>query len=103
MRKTRIDAETKISFALIVGVLTSAALLAFGIAFSYLGRGNIALDGSYLLVLGIFTLFATPIIRVLMSIFMFYFEKNRLYTLITLIVFIDIIFALFVVPLLLHL
>ncbi len=55
-------------------------------------------QGLDIILVGIVVLIATPIVRVLMSIFLFMFEKNRLYTAITLIVFIDLMVAVFVIP-----
>ena len=48
--------------------------------------------------MGIIILIATPITRVLLSIFGFLFERNWLYVAITIIVFLDLMVAIFVIP-----
>ena len=48
--------------------------------------------------LGAIVLIATPVVRVLMSVFLFAAEKDRLYTLITAVVLTLLVFSLFVTP-----
>ncbi len=93
--------ETAISWMLRAGVIASAAVLAIGILLAYAVPSSYRL-GYELMVLGIFILFSTPIARVLLSIFSFAMERNRIYIAITVVVFIDIMFAIFVVPMLIH-
>lgn len=56
------------------------------------------LDGISFILMGLIILIATPITRVALSIFGFFFERNWLYVAITTIVFIDLIIAIFVIP-----
>ncbi len=60
--------------------------------------GLFNLDGISFIFLGIMILIATPIARVILSIIAFASERNWLYTAITLIVFINLMAAIFVVP-----
>ena len=83
-----------------LGVATSAVLLITGLALSYLYAGSF---GYVLIVAGIFALFSTPVVRVFLSMLSFAGQKNLLYAAITFIVLADIMFALFAVPMLLHL
>ncbi|MDT7860909.1 MAG: DUF1634 domain-containing protein [Saccharolobus sp.] len=55
-----------------------------------------ALDYIYL---GLMILIATPVARVLLGIIQFAREKNKLYTIITAIVFFNLMFAIFLLPL----
>ncbi|MCL4379405.1 MAG: DUF1634 domain-containing protein [Candidatus Marsarchaeota archaeon] len=93
--------ETAISWTLRVGVIASAAVLVIGILLAYASASSYQL-GYELMILGIFILFSTPIARVLLSIFSFAMERNYIYVAITVVVFIDIMFAIFVVPMLIH-
>ena len=95
------EIETFMSWVLRAGVVISVLLLAAGLALIYSSQGAAPSAGTGLLIAGIFVLFMTPIARVLLSIFAFAIEGNRLYMIITLIVFINIMFAIFVVPFLL--
>ena len=61
--------------------------------------GIFNLDGISFILLGLMVLIATPIARVLLSVFAFLFEENWLYMAITLIVFINLMVAIFIVPL----
>ena len=56
------------------------------------------LDGMSFILLGIVVLIATPVFRVLLSVFHFAEEKDWLYVAITLIVLIDLLIALLVIP-----
>lgn len=91
-----------VSWVLRVGVAASAALLLIGMALGYSGQAGASAFGSLLIALGVFVLLVTPITRVLISVIAFSLERNRLYFAITLVVFMDIMFAIFAVPLLLH-
>ena len=94
--------EEVVDLILRAGATTSAVLLIAGLLVVFLtAYGPTA--GNNLLMAGILVLFATPVARVIVSIFMFAAERNRLYTLITAVVFINIIIAIFVVPFMLHL
>ena len=63
--------------------------------------GLFRLDGISFILLGLIVLMATPIARVLISIFAFLYEENWLYFVITAIVFINLMVAIFIVPLIL--
>ncbi len=65
-------------------------------------NGFFSFDGISYITLGLMVLIATPIIRVLYSIYFFGNQKNRLYMLITVIVFFNLVFAIFVIPHILH-
>ncbi len=60
-----------------------------------------SLDGLSLIVLGLVVLIATPVLRVLLGIASFVMEKDWLYAVITIIVFIDLMIAIFIIPALL--
>ena len=94
--------ETIIDFTLRAGATTSAVLLAIGLLLTFFPLYGTAPGGAFI-VTGIFVLFATPVARVILSIFLFAAERNRLYVLITTIVLANIIVAIFVVPFILHL
>jgi uncharacterized membrane protein len=59
------------------------------------------LQGADFILLGIIVLILTPITRVITSVLSFLYERNWLYVLITVIVFIDIMVAIFIVPVIL--
>ena len=94
--------ESMIMWTLRVGAILSALLLASGLIIIFLtgGAGSLGTD---LLVAGVFTLFATPVARVAMSVVLFFLEKNRLYTVITVIVLVNVLVAMFIVPAVLRL
>jgi uncharacterized membrane protein len=125
------DLETDISKALRAGVAICLAFLLVGTALVFINSGAdgytidqivsnastinssgfslveivsglARLDGLSFIFVGLMVLIATPIIRVLMSIFAFAMERNWLYTVITIIVFIDLMVAIFVVPQFIH-
>ncbi len=54
--------------------------------------------GIYYIMLGLVVLLATPVVRVLLSVIWFALEKNPLYTVITLIVLLNLLLAIFVIP-----
>ncbi len=93
--------ENMIWSVLIIGVIISATFLIIGLALTFLTNGA-SIFGTDFLIAGIFALFATPVMRITVSILMFASEKNRLYTVITAIVFINVMVAIFIVPALLH-
>lgn len=59
-------------------------------------------NGLDLILLGLMVLIATPVARVLIGIIKFAREKNTLYTVITLIVFFNLMLAIFILPLIVH-
>ena len=61
-------------------------------------NGLLSYQGLDFILLGIIVLIITPILRVITSVISFMYERNWLYVVITLIVFIDIMVAIFVVP-----
>ena len=61
-----------------------------------------SLDGLSLIVLGLIVLIATPVIRVLLGIASFAMEKDWLYVAITIIVFLDLMIAIFIIPMFLR-
>lgn len=67
---------------------------------SQIVHGVIGLDGISFILLGLVVLIATPIARVLLSVFVFLFEENWLYLAITLVVFINLMVAIFLIPML---
>ncbi len=94
------DIENIIAFTLRAGVLASTAFLAAGLVFIGLPGWQAAASG--MISAGVIFLLATPVLRVLLSILMFAMEKNRLYVAITLVVFMNLLIALFVLPAFLH-
>lgn len=61
--------------------------------------GAAALNGLDLIALGLIVLIATPVARVVLGIIQFAREKNILYTIITTIVLFNLLFAIFIIPL----
>ncbi len=121
------DFEELISYSLRVCLLVSVLLIAIGIALVFTNNGgaqfNITqiasgtnevnssqfsfsqilqsasgLDGIGFIFLGLIVLIGTPVIRVILSVFYFAFERNWLYTVITLIVLLNLLIAIFIVP-----
>lgn len=111
--------EDMISLGLRLGVSLSIALILIGILLLYayapsgvdfsnfttrgLNLGEILyglpkLDGMSFILLGIVVLIATPVLRVMLSVFHFAEEKDWLYVAITLIVLIDLLIALLIIP-----
>ncbi len=60
--------------------------------------GLFTYQGVDFILLGLIVLMATPVARVFLSIFAFLYNKNWIYAVITLIVFIDLMIAVFIVP-----
>lgn len=67
-------------------------------SFGQIVSGLLHPDGISFILMGIIILIATPIVRVLLSTVGFFFERNWLYVAITLIVFIDLMVAIFIIP-----
>jgi uncharacterized membrane protein len=67
-------------------------------SFSDIVNGLLSYQGLDFMLIGIIVLIITPIARVIASVLSFMYERNWLYVVITLIVFIDIMVAIFVVP-----
>jgi uncharacterized membrane protein len=97
------DIYNIIALALKAGVIGSAALLLFGMMITYSGLKKGASYGLLVESIGIFVLFSTPVTRVAMSVASFIFEGDRLYAVITAIVLMNILIAIFAVPAILHL
>lgn len=93
-----IDIEKVISDELRGGILASVVLFIIGISMSYVPQ--FVQFGYMFTVTGVLALFATPMLRVAVSVFSFTSKKDWLYVAITAVVFIDIIFAVFIMPLL---
>ena len=106
------DVELAVSKLLRIGVLISGTIIAIGL-FLFLVTGNSGYPGhsfptnfndilhglfalkSYAIILtGLFLLILTPIFRVFVSIFVFWKEKDKLYVIITMIVFIILMISL---------
>lgn len=84
------------SLAQTAGTATTANSSSF--SFAQIVSGLFEFDGISFILMGLIILIATPVTRVLMSIFGFIFERNWLYVAITLIVFINLMVAIFVIP-----
>lgn len=68
------------------------------IGFSSMLNGIESLDGVYYIMLGLAILIATPVARVLLSVFWFFQKRNPVYTVITAIVLINMLVAIFIIP-----
>ena len=116
--------ENIISWTLRIGVIISACLIMIGIvigiiypssapigawsikskintssySFGDILYGIKAGDAYAYILLGMVVLAATPVARVMLSIISFAMGKNKIYTLITIIVLLDILIALFIIP-----
>jgi uncharacterized membrane protein len=120
--------EDIIGWTLRIGVLISAAFIIFGVALIYIHRGAGAysfrdlvisrspvntsilpvsyinmrsvssLNGLAFVLIGLIVLMATPVLRVAIGIAQFAYERNWLYTVITAIVFLNLMLAIFVIP-----
>ena len=99
--KKEVNMNEVLVWTLRIGIVISACLLVIGM-FIYLFMSDSTAAYLDFMVAGIFVLFATPIMRVAMSIFLFAKQKNRLYTVITVIVFINLMLAIFVIPRVMH-
>lgn len=116
-----------ISYVLRIGVVASSLLIILGTVLLFIGNGSngfslseiasantqinssmfsisdiisgtFVYQGMDFMLLGLMVLIATPVVRVLLSIFAFLHERNWLYAAITLIVFIDLMVAVLIVP-----
>ncbi|WP_269473736.1 DUF1634 domain-containing protein [Conexivisphaera calida] len=116
---------------MIIGVVVSASLMAAGAAvlFARGGGGGYALsqlasltspvnsrtigireilgglaslDGISLIFLGIMVLIATPIVRVVLLVLQFIYERNRLYFALSIVVLADMLVAILVLPSIVH-
>jgi uncharacterized membrane protein len=68
------------------------------IGFGSMQNGLESLDGVYYIMLGLAILIATPVARVLLSVFWFFQKRNSVYTVITAIVLINMLVAIFIIP-----
>jgi uncharacterized membrane protein len=66
-------------------------------------RGLSQADGLSFIILGLMVLIATPVLRVALGIASFAMERDWLYVVITIVVFINLMLAIFIIPALLHL
>ncbi|ACR42709.1 DUF1634 domain-containing protein [Saccharolobus islandicus] len=123
------DFNSIIGNALRIGVIISAIIIIFGVALLFLNNGSNGftitqisnsnsiinssifkpseiftglpkLYGLDYIYLGLMVLIATPVLRVLLGIAQFASEKNKLYTIITIIVFFNLMFSIFILPIL---
>ncbi len=121
------DFNDIIGYALRIGVIISAIIILLGVGILFLRdssngftisqiaapnsivnsslfkpdevfSGIPKLDALDLIYLGLMVLIATPVIRVLLGILQFATERNKLYTIITAIVFFNLMFAIFILP-----
>ncbi len=91
------DMETLMAWLLRIAVISSAGVIIAGtVAAEIYG----VQAGEYIIVAGIIMLTATPILRVALSVFAFATERDWLYVAITAIVFINLMVAVLLVPLL---
>jgi len=126
------DMDYVIGLALRIGVIVSIALVLIGVAllvvegkglgysdYSIMSirsnvnttvippimalRGLSQADGLSFIILGLMVLIATPVLRVALGIASFAMERDWLYVVITIVVFINLMLAIFVIPALLHL
>ncbi|AOL16292.1 hypothetical protein BFU36_05780 [Sulfolobus sp. A20] len=121
------DFNDIIGYALRIGVIISAIIILLGVGILFLHdssngftisqiaapnsivnsslfkpnevfSGIPKLDALDFIYLGLMVLIATPVIRVLLGIVQFASERNKLYTIITAIVFFNLMFAIFILP-----
>jgi uncharacterized membrane protein len=118
--RAEMDMDYLIGMALRYGVMLSVALLLIGIALlardgasSPLNTSTIhvpaifsgipSLDPLSFIVLGLVVLIATPVLRVVLGIISFARERDALYVFITSIVLMNLMLAIFLVPMVVHL
>ncbi|MGC8635633.1 MAG: DUF1634 domain-containing protein [Thermoprotei archaeon] len=123
----RFSIEKAISYSLITGVMISSGLIILGLAFIFaqggagpygfaqissftsavnsktfgvneVFSGLSAFNGISYIYLGIMVLIVTPIMRVVLLIFQFLYERNKLYFIISVIVLFNMLFALLLLP-----
>lgn len=87
-----------LSLTLRGGIAISAMLLLFGLCLSYFAQPSLADMGFLLEELGVFALFATPVLRVAISVAVFAANRDKLFFFITAVVLINIVFAMLIVP-----
>ncbi|AAK40381.1 DUF1634 domain-containing protein [Saccharolobus solfataricus] len=121
------DFNNIIGNTLRIGVIISAIIIIFGVALLFVNNGSNGftitqisssnsivnssifkpseifsglpkLYGLDYIYLGLMVLIATPVLRVLLGIAQFASERNKLYTIITIIVFFNLMFAIFLLP-----
>ncbi|AKA73373.1 DUF1634 domain-containing protein [Saccharolobus solfataricus] len=121
------DFNNIIGNTLRIGVIISAIIIIFGVALLFVNNGSNGftitqisssnsivnssifkpseifsglpkLYGLDYIYLGLMVLLATPVLRVLLGIAQFASERNKLYTIITIIVFFNLMFAIFLLP-----
>ncbi|BCU69361.1 DUF1634 domain-containing protein [Stygiolobus caldivivus] len=124
------DFNDIIGYALRIGVIISAVLIIIGVIllFTFQGSNGFSIEqiaspnsivNSSIFIpseivsglpdlrpldyvyLGLMILIATPVVRVFLGIIQFASERNKLYTIITIIVFFNLMFAIFLLPLIL--
>lgn len=61
--------------------------------------GSFKGNGLDLILLGLMVLIATPVLRVILGVIQFTLEKNKIYTVITIIVLFNLLLAIFIIPL----
>ncbi|MGC9071220.1 MAG: DUF1634 domain-containing protein [Acidilobus sp.] len=124
----RVEFEDIIGWSLRIGVLVSAVFIILGIALMFVHHGAGAfrlgelissrspvntsilpvsyiswssvsgLNGLAFVLVGLVVLMATPVLRVAIGIAQFAHERNWLYTIITIVVFMNLMLAIFVIP-----
>ena len=116
------DVNDIIGYTLRIGVIVSIILIAIGLSLIYkepnfndlvspYSRTNTSVinpyavpikafqgDGLDLILLGLMILMATPVARVLIGIIDFAMKRDKLYTIITIIVFFNLMLAIFILP-----
>lgn len=113
--KTEMNAvEDLIGKVMQIGVLTAAIIMLLGVGlflitgdsgyagqyhpttFSDMLQGLIELKPYAIIMIGLFLLILTPVLRVVVSIYAFYVAKDKLYVWITTVVLVILIFAMFI-------
>ncbi|MCU7787579.1 DUF1634 domain-containing protein [Pyrobaculum sp. 3827-6] len=123
------DLEDVIGYTLRIGVIISIVLIATGVVLlvvkppaphilqqlsnprslintssispTQVLSGSAALNGLDVILLGLIVLIATPVLRVVMGLIQFAKERNYIYVAITTIVLFNLLFAIFIIPILL--
>ena len=124
------DFNDVIAYALRIGVIISAVLIIIGVALLFargdsngytlnqIARPNSIVNSSLFqpsevisgvpslrpldfIYLGLMVLIATPVVRVILGIVQFALERNKLYVVITAIVLFNLMFAIFILPIIL--
>ena len=112
MKKQNVDMEIIISSFLRIGMAISAATIIFGLTILFVTGKSGYINGNYpinlkdiivgvmllkadaIIMAGLFLLIFLPVARVILSFFIFYFEKDYLYMKITAIVLVVLFFSL---------